>query len=185
MKTNTTSKTKAQIIKVVDECRNVFTKKLREYGPAWQILRPASLTDQIFIKAARIRSLQEKGSRMIDEGIRPEFIGIINYSAIGLIQLEHGFKDVPDMSFENAMRLYDMAVSDAVTLLEKKNHDYDEAWRSMRVSSITDIILMKIHRVRQLEEHAGKPIESEGIDANLHDMINYSIFALILLDNES
>lgn len=177
------TKTEAQISKVVEECRKIFSKKLQEYGPAWQILRPTSLTDQIFIKAARIRSLQQKGTQMISEGIRPEFIGIINYSAIGLIQLKNGFKDIPDLSVDKAMSLYDIAINEAISLLEKKNHDYDEAWRSMRVSSITDIILMKIHRIRQLEELAGQEIESEGIDANLHDMINYAIFALILLDS--
>jgi len=183
MKPDNANLTPVQIQKVVDECRKIFRKKLSEYGPAWQILRPSSITDQIFIKAARIRSLQEKGTQKIPEGIRSEFIGIINYGAIGLIQLALGCKDVPDLTQEQALDWYDRSLRESTELLERKNHDYNEAWRSMRVSSITDIILMKIHRVKQLEELAGQPVESEGIDANFHDMINYAIFALILLDN--
>ena len=147
--------TKEQFEQVISLCRELFEKKLKDYGPSWRIMRPQSVTDQIFIKANRIRSLEIKGTSMVDEGIRPEFIAIVNYGVIGLIQL---------------------------ALMLAKNHDYDEAWRSMRISSYTDLILMKIYRTKQIESHGGKTLVSEGVDANYMDMINYALFGLIKLE---
>ena len=169
----------AQFEKVIALCRDLFQKKLVDYGPSWRIMRPQSITDQIFIKANRIRSLELKGVSMVDEGIKPEFIGIVNYGVIGLIQLAKGFADTTDMTAEEAMGLYDKYITETKELMYAKNHDYDEAWRSMRISSYTDLILMKIYRTKQIESHNGKTIVSEGIDANYMDMINYAIFGLI------
>ncbi|MBQ9499701.1 MAG: DUF1599 domain-containing protein [Bacteroidales bacterium] len=174
--------TKEQFKKVIAECRELYAKKLHDYGPAWRIMRPSSVTDQIFIKANRIRSIEIKGVTMVDEGIAPEFIGIVNYGVIGLIQLELGYAEKADISIEEALKLYDKYTEKAMNLMFAKNHDYDEAWRSMRVSSFTDIILMKIYRTKQIESLAGHTLVSEGIDANFMDMINYAVFGLIKLE---
>lgn len=164
---------------VVEECRSLFIKKMSDYGSAWRILRLPSLTDQIFIKAQRIRQLQENTERKIDEGEKSEFIGIINYSIMALIQLELGVVEKPDLNTEQATSLYDTHIKATKELMENKNHDYGEAWREMRVSSLTDLILQKLLRVKQIENNQGKTLVSEGIDANYQDMINYAIFALI------
>ena len=163
------------------ECRSLFEKKLHDYGASWRILRPESLTDQLFIKAKRIRSLEIKKEAKVDEGIRPEFIALINYGIVGLIQLERGYVDEVDLSNEEAITLYDHFASEALELMLKKNHDYDEAWRSMRVSSYTDFILTKIQRIKEIEDLAGKTLVSEGIDANYQDIINYAVFGAIRL----
>lgn len=155
---------------------------MKDYGPSWRIMRPQSLTDQIFIKANRIRSLEIKGMSMVNEGIRPEFIGIVNYGVIGLIQLAKGFADTTDITNEEALALYDKYITETKELMYAKNHDYDEAWRGMRISSYTDLILMKIYRTKQIESHGGKTIVSEGVDANYMDMINYALFGLIKLE---
>lgn len=174
--------TKQQFEHVIAICRTLFAKKLKDYGASWRILRPQSVTDQILIKAKRIRSIEEKGVSLIDEGITPEFIGIVNYGIIGLIQLELGFSDQVDMSEDQAIALYDKHMKVTKELMYAKNHDYDEAWRSMRISSYTDLILTKIYRTKQIEENKGKTIVSEGVDANYMDMINYSLFGLIKLE---
>lgn len=176
--------TKQQFEHVIGICRDVFSKKLHDYGAAWRIMRPPSITDQIFIKANRIRSLEVKGVSMINEGIRPEFIGIVNYGIIGLIQLELGYAEKEDINEQQALELYDKYAKNALELMLAKNHDYDEAWRSMRITSYTDLILMKIYRTKQIEELNGKTLISEGIDANYMDMINYSVFGLIKLEFE-
>lgn len=167
--------------KIIEECRLVFEKKMTDYGSAWRILRLPSLTDQIFIKAQRIRSIQELKNKRIDEGEYPEFIGIINYSIIALIQIEKGVSSTPEMSKRMALDLYDKNFSIAKKLMLNKNHDYGEAWKDMRVSSLTDLILQKILRIKQIEDNQGKTIISEGIDANYLDIINYGIFSLIHL----
>ncbi len=174
--------TKEQFEKVISICRELYAKKLKDYGPSWRIMRPMSVTDQIFIKANRIRSLETKGTRMIDEGIRPEFIAIVNYGIIGLIQLALGYADTTDISNEEALSLYDKYMTQTKELMYAKNHDYDEAWRSMRISSYTDLILMKIYRTKQIESHHGETLVSEGIDANYMDMVNYALFGLIKLE---
>ena len=166
---------------VIAICRQLYINKMKDYGSAWRILRLPSLTDQIFIKAQRIRSLQENEVRKIDEDETGEFIGIINYSIMALINLEKGVADQPDLSVEEATRLYDEKLNLTKTLMEAKNHDYGEAWRDMRVSSLTDLILQKILRVKQIEDNKGRTLVSEGIDANYQDMINYAVFALILM----
>ncbi len=166
---------------VIAICRSLFINKMKDYGCAWRILRLPSLTDQIYIKAQRIRSLQENEIRKIDEDETGEFIGIINYSIMALIQLELGVADQPDLEVSKATELYDAKVTLTKDLMEAKNHDYGEAWRDMRVSSLTDLILQKLLRVKQIEDNKGKTLVSEGIDANYQDMINYSIFALILM----
>ncbi len=164
------------------ECRTLFAKKLHDYGAAWRIMRPASVTDQIYIKANRIRSIETKGVALVDEGIRPEFIGIVNYALIGLIQLDLGYADdVDDMSNDEALAAYDRWAESTLQLMLRKNHDYDEAWRGMRVSSYTDLILMKIFRTKQIESLSGATLVSEGIDANYMDMMNYAVFGLIKL----
>ena len=168
--------------KVIAICRSLFNNKMKDYGCAWRILRLPSLTDQIFIKAQRIRSLQENEVRKIDEDETGEFIGIINYSIMALIQLELGVAVQPDLAIAKATELYDQKIAITKQLMEDKNHDYGEAWREMRVSSLTDLILQKLLRVKQIEDNKGKTLVSEGIDANYQDMINYSIFALILMD---
>ncbi|GAA4775974.1 MULTISPECIES: DUF1599 domain-containing protein [Flavobacterium] len=176
------SNTSQQYDAIIAICRDLYTKKLQDYGSAWRILRLPSLTDQIFIKAQRIRSLQENEVRKVDEGEASEFIGIINYSIMALIQLELGVADQPDLNVDEAVRLYDEKIKLTKDLMEAKNHDYGEAWRDMRVSSLTDLILQKVLRVKQIEDNKGKTIVSEGIDANYQDMINYSVFALIHMD---
>lgn len=163
-------------------CKELFATKTKDYGTAWRILRLPSITDQIFIKAQRIRSIQEKGAQKVDDPIRDEFIGIVNYCLIGLMQMELGGADQLEMDYESLAPLYDRAADETYELLTQKNHDYDEAWREMRISSITDIILMKILRVKQIEDNEGKTIVSEGIKANYQDMINYAVFALIKLE---
>jgi len=173
--------TSEQYDAVIKICRDLFFKKMKDYGSAWRILRLPSLTDQIFIKAQRIRSLQENEVRKIDEGERAEFIGIINYSIMALIQLEKGVVEQPDLVLEDAMPLYDKYVAETKVLMENKNHDYGEAWRDMRVSSLTDLILQKLLRVKQIEDNKGKTLVSEGIDANYQDMVNYAVFAMIHL----
>ena len=171
--------TSKQYDEVIEKCRSLYENKLKDYGAAWRILRLPSLTDQIFIKAQRIRQLQENKTRKVDEGEVSEFIGIINYAIMALIQLEKGVVVQPDMTNEEAIKLYDKQVAFTKKLMEDKNHDYGEAWRDMRVSSLTDLILQKLLRVKQIEDNMGKTIVSEGIDANYHDMINYAVFALI------
>ena len=168
--------------KVIAICRDLFINKMKDYGSAWRILRLPSLTDQIFIKAQRIRSLQENDIRKVDEDETGEFIGIINYSIMALIQLDLGVVDQPDLDVVKATELYDAKVKLTKDLMEAKNHDYGEAWREMRVSSLTDLILQKLLRVKQIEDNKGQTLVSEGIDANYQDMINYSVFALILMD---
>jgi hypothetical protein len=175
-------KTLNQYDHAVATCRALFLKKMKDYGTAWRILRPASITDQIFIKANRIRSIEDKGEQKIAEGIRPEYIGIINYSVMGLIQLELKDESEMNLPMEQATLLYDKYIAAAKSLMEDKNHDYGEAWRDMRVSSLTDIILMKIFRIKQIEDNKGQTVVSEGVDANYFDIINYSVFALIKLD---
>ncbi|MFM7017546.1 DUF1599 domain-containing protein [Flavobacterium sp.] len=167
--------------KVISVCQDLFEKKMTDYGSAWRILRLPSLTDQIFIKAQRIRSLQENEVRKVDEDETGEFIGIINYCIMALIQLELGVADQPDLGVAKAVELYEAKIALTKKLMEDKNHDYGEAWRDMRVSSLTDLILQKLLRVKQIEDNQGKTIVSEGIDANYQDMINYSVFALILM----
>ncbi len=176
--------TSKQYDAVIDDCKSLFIKKMSDYGSAWRILRLPSLTDQIFIKAQRIRGLQQNAVRKVDEGEVSEFIGIINYCVMALIQLEKGVVEQPDMSTEKATTLYTEQVAITKKLMEDKNHDYGEAWRDMRVSSLTDLILQKLLRVKQIEDNAGKTLVSEGIDANYQDMINYAVFALIHLKEE-
>lgn len=176
--------TSKQYDAVIDTCKSLFTKKMSDYGSAWRILRLPSLTDQIFIKAQRIRSLQQNAVRKVNEGEVSEFIGIINYSIMALIQLEKGVVEQPDLSTEEATKLYEKHVSVTKKLMEDKNHDYGEAWRDMRVSSLTDLILQKLLRVKQIEDNAGKTLVSEGIDANYQDMVNYAVFAMIHLNEK-
>ena len=176
--------TNQQFEQIIATCRDLFAKKLKDYGAAWRIMRPSSVTDQIFIKANRIRSIETKEVTMVDEGIRSEFIGIVNYGIIALIQLELGYADADDMTPEQALAKYDEYSTKALNLMKAKNHDYDEAWRSMRISSYTDLILMKIYRTKQIESNEGHTSVSEGIDANYMDMINYSVFGLIKIDFE-
>ncbi len=176
------SNTSQEYDTIVGICRTLFINKMTDYGSAWRILRLPSLTDQIFIKAQRIRSLQENEVRKVNEDETGEFIGIINYSIMALIQLELGVVDQPDLNVEKATELYDAKVKLTKDLMEAKNHDYGEAWREMRVSSLTDLILQKLLRVKQIEDNKGKTLVSEGIDANYQDMINYAVFALILMN---
>lgn len=175
------TKTEEQFKNVLAECRTLFENKLHDYSASWRILRPSSLTDQLFIKAKRIRSIEMKKKAMIEEGIRPEFMALINYGIIGLIQLEKGFVDEVDINTTEAMTLYDRHVQEVLELMLKKNHDYDEAWRMMRLSSYTDFILTKIQRMKELEDIHGQAIVSEGIDSNLMDIINYAVFGVIRL----
>lgn len=176
--------TSIQYDKIIERASDLFCKKMKDYGSAWRILRLPSLTDQIFIKAQRIRSLQENTVRKIDEDETSEFIGIINYAIMALIQIEKGIATQPDMDFEEAVAFYNLKVNQTKALMEAKNHDYGEAWREMRVSSLTDLILQKLLRVKQIEDNKGITLVSEGIDANYQDMINYAVFALILLENK-
>lgn len=178
------TKTSTQYREVISACQDLFLKKTRDYGTAWRVLRLSSITDQIYIKAQRIRSIQEKGQQKIDDPIRDEFIGILNYCVIALIQIEMQGSEKLELSPEEVLPLYNQAIDDTYKLLENKNHDYGEAWREMRVSSITDIILMKLLRVKQIEDNQGKTLVSEGVRANYQDMINYSVFALIKLSGD-
>ena len=168
----------------MDTCRTLFEKKLHDYGASWRILRPSSLTDKLFIKAKRIRSLEIKKISLVDEGILPEFIALINYGIVGLIQLEKGFADSVDIDVNEAMALYDRHAKEALELMLRKNHDYDEAWRNMRVSSYTDFILTKIQRVKEIEDLDGDTLVSEGIDANYMDIINYAVFGVIKINEQ-
>ena len=168
---------------VVQVCQDLFSKKMKDYGCAWRILRLPSLTDQIFIKAQRIRGLQQNAVQKVDEGAASEFVGIINYCVMALIQIEKGVVEQPDLSFAEAVALYEGKIAKTKQLMLDKNHDYGEAWRDMRVSSLTDLILQKLLRVKQIEDNAGHTLVSEGIDANYQDMINYAIFALIHLND--
>lgn len=174
--------TKEQFEKVISACRELYAKKLEDYGPSWRIMRPISVTDQLFIKANRIRSLETKGTSMVNEGIRPEFMAIANYGIIGLIQLALGYADTTDIDNLQALDLYDKYMTQTKELMYAKNHDYDEAWRQMRISSYTDLILMKIYRTKQIENRNGETLVSEGIDANYMDMVNYALFGLIKLE---
>jgi hypothetical protein len=178
-------KTVSEYKEVINTCKALFEKKTRDYGTAWRILRLPSITDQIFIKAQRIRSIQEKGTQKVSDPIKDEFVGIINYCIIALIQIRLGSSDKMEMNYEELEPLYTDAVSEVVDLLQNKNHDYGEAWREMRVTSITDIILMKLLRVKQIEDNDGKTLVSEGVKANYQDMINYSVFALIKLKEKN
>ena len=174
--------TNRQFEEVIKTCRALYVKKLQDYGASWRIMRPESLTDQIFIKAKRIRSIETKGVALVNEGIRPEFVAIVNYAIIGLIQLELGPAEVADgMTNEEALAAYDRHAQASLELMLRKNHDYDEAWRGMRVSSYTDLILMKIFRTKQIESLNGDTLVSEGVDANYMDMMNYAVFGLIKL----
>jgi len=177
--------TSEQYDAVIQTCRDLFQKKMKDYGSAWRILRLPSLTDQIFIKAQRIRGLQENEVQKVAEGQQSEFIGIINYSLMALIQLELGVAEDPDLSTEEALVLFDKHSATTKELMENKNHDYGEAWRDMRVSSLTDLIIQKLLRVKQIEDNKGKTLVSEGIDANYQDMVNYAVFAMIHLGAKS
>lgn len=173
--------TNRQFEQAVADCRRVFAAKLADYGASWRIMRPAAITDQLYIKAKRIRSLQIKGVAAVDEGILPEFMAIVNYGIVGVIQLRCGFADSKDMNPEAALAHYDKVAGEALDLMKAKNHDYDEAWRSMRVLSFDDIILTKLERIKEIEDHAGLTTVSEGIDSNYFDIINYAVFAIIKL----
>lgn len=175
------SKTDEEFKATLTECRNLFAKKLHDYGASWRILRPSSLTDQLLIKAKRIRSLETTGVSLVGEGVRPEFVALINYGIVGLIQLDKGFADIIDVTPDEALALYDRYAKDAYELMTRKNHDYGEAWRAMRVTSYTDFILTKIERVKELEDLHGRALVSEGIDANYMDIINYAVFGAIRL----
>ena len=177
--------TSKQYDAVIEKCRSLFVNKMSDYGSAWRILRLPSLTDQIFIKAQRIRGLQQNAERKVDEGEESEFVGIINYCIMALIQLDKGVVEKPDMVVDEATKWYDEKIAVSKRLMMDKNHDYGEAWRDMRVSSLTDLILQKLLRVKQIENNAGKTLVSEGIDANYQDMINYAVFALIHLNENN
>ena len=177
------SKTISEYKEVIEACKEVFEKKTRDYGTAWRILRLPSITDQIMIKAQRIRSIQEKGVQKVDDGIPNEFLGIVNYCIMAIMQLEIAKEAGADMSFEDIEPIYDKVVNETIALHEDKNHDYGEAWREMRISSMTDIILMKIMRVKQIEDNEGITLISEGVKANYQDMMNYAVFCLIKLNS--
>lgn len=179
------SRTDKQFDQVAAVCRDIFSKKMKDYGASWRILRPKSVTDQIYIKANRIRSIEIKGISKVGEDIRSELIAIVNYGIIGLIQLELDVSETDDLSFDKSLELYNKYLQQAKELMMAKNHDYDEAWRSMRMESYTDLILMKIYRTKQIEDNQGITIISEGIDANYFDMINYAVFGLIKLEENS
>lgn len=178
------SKTVEQYTKVISNCREIFEKKTKDYGTSWRVFRPSSLTDQIFIKAQRIRTIQITGENRVGESIEGEFSAIVNYCIMALIQLERNDSLSLELTPMEAIQLYDEYAQLARDLMDKKNHDYGEAWRDMRVSSLTDLILTKLLRVKQIEDNAGKTVASEGIDANYYDMLNYSVFALIHLTEE-
>ncbi|MCW3085403.1 MAG: hypothetical protein JWP12_2769 [Bacteroidetes bacterium] len=176
------NKTSSQYDTAITSCKDIFIKKMKDYGTAWRVLRTSSITDQIFIKAQRIRNIEDKGTQKINDDVKSEYIGIINYSIIGLIQLELKNDSRMELPADEVGKLFDKYSNEAKNLMENKNHDYGEAWRDMRVSSLTDLILMKILRIKQIEDNKGATIISEGIDANFQDMINYSVFALIKLN---
>jgi hypothetical protein len=176
------NKTKKQFEQITGSCKEIFMAKMRDYGSSWRVLRPSSITDQIYIKANRIRSIEAKGQQKIKEGIKPEYMGIVNYSVIALIQIGLDPGKEMEMGIEEAEKLYDHYIRKAKDLMLDKNHDYGEAWRNMRLSSLTDIILMKLKRIKQIEDNEGKTFVSEGVDANYYDIINYSVFALIKLE---
>ena len=176
------SKTNTQYTNVINVCRDIFSKKTKDYGTAWRILRPSSLTDQLFIKASRIRTIQETGENKVGEKIEDEFVAIVNYCLMAIIQLMEKELTEFELPSEQAEELYNKYATEAYELMQRKNHDYGEAWRDMRVSSLTDLILQKIYRVKQIEDNSGSTIISEGIDANYFDMLNYSVFALILME---
>jgi len=178
------NRTNEEFKAALKQCREVFDAKLADYGPSWRIMRPAAITDQLFIKAKRIRTLQITGTSAVGEGILPEFIAIVNYGIVGIIQLRLGFADHKDISRERAMELYDGIAHEAMALMVKKNTDYDEAWRGMRVLSYVDLILSKIERTKEIEDNNGLTRVSEGIDANYFDMINYAVFGIIKLTHE-
>lgn len=180
------SKTLSEYNQVIEACKEVFEKKTKDYGTAWRILRLSSITDQILIKAKRIRSIQEKGVMKVQEGIRGEFFAIVNYCVMAQIQVQLEEEKVEELELDEkyAVALYDQKLKETRALLENKNHDYGEAWRDMRVSSMTDIILMKIFRVKQIEDNEGETLISEGVNANYQDMLNYAVFCLIKLDEE-
>jgi hypothetical protein len=173
--------TNEQYDSIIANCTDIFSKKMKDYGSAWRILRTSSLTDQIFIKAKRIRSIEEKGLSKVEEGVEPEFIGIVNYCIMALIQLGLNGSDELEIEADKCLRLHTEKFGDAKSLMSDKNHDYDEAWRDMRISSLTDLILMKLLRIKQIEDNKGKTLISEGLDANYLDIINYAVFALIRL----
>jgi len=177
------SNTAAEYEAVIDICKGLFIKKTIDYGTAWRILRPASITDQIFIKAQRIRTLEEKKVSKVDEDITGEYIGIVNYCVIAMMQLECGPETPIEIPAEEVSLMFDEKVKETEELMFAKNHDYGEAWRDMRISSLTDLILMKILRVKQIEDNMGQTLASEGIKANYQDMLNYAVFALIKLDS--
>lgn len=167
---------------VLNTCKDVFNNKMLDYGSAWRIMRTESLTDQIYIKANRIRSIQRKKETLVNEGVEPEFIGIVNYSAMAVIQLNLGVTEKPDLDSNEAVTMYSKVLDEAFYLMQRKNHDYDEAWRNMRISSMTDLILMKLLRIKSIEDNNGKTVVSEGLDANYFDIINYAVFCLILIN---
>lgn len=173
--------TNSQFKRVIGICRSMFEKKLNDYGSSWRILRPSSVTDQVFIKANRIRSIEIKGTSLVEDDILSEYIGIVNYGIIALIQLDKGFSESVDMTSEEALSLYDVNSSGALDLMLRKNHDYDEAWRGMRISSYTDLILVKLNRIKEIERNNGQTTVSEGVGANYLDIVNYAVFALIKL----
>lgn len=176
--------TEEQFQAVIKQCRDLFEKKMQDYGTAWRVLRPSSMTDQIYIKINRIRTIQEKGVSQVDEGVLPEFIGIVNYAIMGIVQLRLGVADgsnIADLHDMSVLSSYDAAVAEALNLMRKKNHDYDEAWRLMRISSLVDLMLMKVFRTKQIEDNKGKTLVSEGVRENYMDMLNYAVFALIRL----
>jgi len=177
-------KTSEQFDNATRSCKDIFVKKMKDYGSAWRVLRTSSITDQILIKAQRIRSIEDKGTQKVDEGVQSEFMGIVNYAVIGLIQLELGEDPRMELSEQEASKLFEKYIFSAKSLMENKNHDYNEAWREMRVSSLTDLILMKLLRVKQIEDNKGSTLISEGIDANYFDIINYAIFALIRMGEQ-
>jgi hypothetical protein len=177
-------KTITEYKEAIDSCQELFAKKTKDYGTAWRVLRLPSITDQLYIKAQRIRSIQEKGVQKVEDPIKDEFIGIVNYCVIALIQLQLGNSEKLEFTYEELKPYYEKAVAETLALLQNKNHDYGEAWREMRITSITDIILMKLLRVKQIEDNQGKTLVSEGVKANYQDMINYAVFCLIKLKNE-
>lgn len=179
------SHTDQQFDQIAAICRDIFSKKMKDYGASWRILRPQSVTDQIFIKANRIRSIETKGIAKVDEGIRSELIAIVNYGIIGLIQLELGCSETDDLTYDRGLDLYSKYLLEAKKLMMDKNHDYDEAWRTMRMESYTDLILMKIYRTKQIEDNQGQTLISEGVDANYFDMINYAVFGLIKISEQN
>lgn len=180
----TISKTSTQYDRVMSGCKDIFIKKMKDYGSAWRILRLSSITDQIYIKAQRIRSIEEKGKQKVEDGVDGEFIGIINYCIIALIQLELGSESNLEMSVDDVVHHFEKQVAVSKRLMEDKNHDYGEAWRGMRTSSMTDLILMKLMRIKQIEDNQGATLISEGVSANYYDMINYAAFALIKKQEE-